>query len=88
MKVTNIKNSYSEYSECTHYMRTSNKFLKSMRIAQKMLNKIYPDFKLSFCETIFPRYDSNLFLVEKLKVKIVFEKSTLKENLLYFSFVI
>ena len=87
MKVTNIRNNH-QYTQCTHYFKSSNKYLKSMRIANSILKQVYPEFKFIHCEAIFPRIDSNYTIIEKLKVKIVTEKLTGIENRIYFSFII
>ena len=88
MKIKKIGNSSSYYTTCTHYMRSSDKFAKSMKIASRILSDIYPNCLLSFCEAMFPRIDSDFVVIEKLKVKIVTEKSKLHENRVYFSFII
>ena len=59
-----------------------------MKIASKILPVAYPNCTFSFCETLFPNFDSDFIIIEKLKVKIVSEKSKLHENRVYFSFII
>jgi hypothetical protein len=59
-----------------------------MRIAQKIMLPLFPGFTLSYCEYMFPNHNSNFFIVERLGVKIVFEKSTIHEDRIYFSFFI
>jgi len=88
MQKIEINNSRSYYTTCTHYFRSSTKWIKSMRIASYILGKAFPGFTCSHCETMFPTYDSRFIVIKKFGVNIVAEKSTLHENRIYCSFFI
>jgi hypothetical protein len=88
MKQIEIKNNRSYYTTCTHYFRSSTKWIKSMRIANYILSMAFPGFRFSHCETMFPNYNSQFIVIKKLGINIVAEKSTIHENRIYFSFFI
>lgn len=87
MTTIKIGNSYSYYQQCMHYMRTSNKWIKSMRIANNILSMAFPEYRFVHCEAMFPSHDSKFILIKKLGVAIVCEVPTIHQNRIYFSFV-
>lgn len=88
MRTIEIKNNRSYYTTCTHYWKGSEKWIKSMRIANKLLTKQFPDYKFIHCECMFPQYDSKFIVIKRLKVNIVCEVSTIHSNRIFFSFFI
>ena len=74
------------YTHCTHYLKGSKKYVKSMRIAYNLLSPIFQNCKLIHCETMFPRYDSKFTHINRLGVNIAAERSTLHDNAVYFTF--
>ena len=87
MQIIEIKNKYY-YTKCSYYMKSSAKWIKSMRIANYILSSVFPGYVFSHCQSMFPNYDSNFIVIKKWGINIVAEKSTLHENKVYFSFFI
>lgn len=85
MKTAHIGNA-RKYTECTHYLKSSPKWIKSMRIAKYILDKVFPNHTLSHCEAMFPNYNSKFITINKFGVNIVCEVSSLHTNRVYFSF--
>ena len=77
----------THWNQCTNYMKFSEKRLKSLRIAQKMLSFYFSDYKFIYCECFFPRHDTKFYLIQRFKVNIVFEHSMLHKKTIYFTFI-